>query len=129
MNCITAFKINIAGINDTEMFEIIDTLGPEPGITENFLYYGLLKRDTEDPEYKLYVQLHDTLSIIYDKKEILKKLLSMYNISYIVDVKFSDIEEEIENNTSFTISEESKEFIEYVDAYYNLNNGYFEEHS
>lgn len=126
MNCITAFKINISGITDTEMFEIIDTLKTEPGITDNFLYYGLLKRDTEDPDYKLYIQLHDTLSIIYDKKEILNKLKTMYNISYIVDVKFSNIEDEILANTSFTISEESKEFIDYIGAYYNLNNGYFE---
>lgn len=126
MTCITSFKINIAGISDQEMFDIIDQIGIEPGITDNFLYYGLLKQDTEDPEYKLYIQLHDTLSIIYSKKELLNKLKTMYNISYIVDVKFSSIEDEIANNTSFTISEEAKEFIEYVDAYYNLNNGYFE---
>ena len=125
MTCITSFKINIAGISDQEMFDIIDQIGIEPGITDNFLYYGLLKQDTEDPEYKLYIQLHDTLSIIYSKKELLNKLKTMYNISYIVDVKFSSIEDEIANNTSFTISEEAKEFIEYVDAYYNLNNGYF----
>ena len=126
MTCITAFKINIQALSDDKMFEIIDLIGAEPGITEGFLYYGLLKRDTEDPEFKLYDLLHETLSILYPKKEILKKLLNIYPISYIVDVKFSNIEEEIENNTSFTIAEESKEFIDYLGCYYNLNNGYFE---
>ena len=47
MTCITAFKINIARINDDEMYEIIDLIGVEPGITEQFLYYGLLKKDTD----------------------------------------------------------------------------------
>ena len=126
MTCITSFKINISPLSEDEMFELIDTIGLEPGITDNFLYYGLLKRDTEDPEFKLYDLLHETLSILYPKKEILKKLLNIYPISYIVDVKFSNIEEEIENNTSFTIAEESKEFIEYLDCYYNFCNGYFD---
>lgn len=125
MTCITAFKINIARLSIDEVNEIIDYIGLEPGITEYFLYYGLLKRDTEEDDFKLYNLLHETLSILYPKKDILKKLLNIYPISYIVDVKFSDIEEEIANNTSFTIAEESKEFIEYLDCYYNLNNGYF----
>lgn len=128
MTCITAFKINISALSEDEMFEIIDMIGIEPGITDNFLYYGMLKRDTEDPEYKLYDELHETLSILYPKKEILKKLLNIFPISYIVDVKFSNIEEEIENNTSFTITEEAKSFIEYLDCYYNLNNGFLDEH-
>ena len=126
MTCITAFKINIARINDDELYEIIDFIGVEPGITDQFLYYGLLKKDTLDEDFKLYDLLHETLSILYPKKEILKKLLNIYPISYIVDVKFSNIEEEIERNTSFTIGEEAKEFISYLDCYYNLNNGYFE---
>ena len=126
MTCITSFKINISSLSQDEMYEVIDIIGIEPGITDNFLYYGLLKRDTEDPEFKLYDLLHETLSILYPKKEILKKLLNIYPISYIVDVKFSNIEEEIENNTSFTIAEESKEFIDYLDCYYNFCNGYFD---
>lgn len=124
MTCITAFKINIAALNEDEMFELIDLIGVEPGITDSFLYYGLLKKDTEEENYKLYDQLHETLSILYPKKETLKKLLNIYPISYIVDVKFSNIEEEIMNNTSFIIAEESKEFIDYLDCYYNFNNGY-----
>jgi hypothetical protein len=101
-------------------------LGLEPGITEYFLYYGLLKRDTEEEDFKLYNLLHETLCILYPKKEILKRLLHIYPISYIVDVKFSNIEDEILNNTSFAIAVESKEFIDYLGFYYNLNNGYFE---
>ena len=50
----------------------------------------------------------------------------MYSIYYIVDVKFSNIEEEIERNTSFLIDLEAKEFINYIDAFYNLNDGYFD---
>ncbi|RIA77784.1 hypothetical protein EI71_00938 [Anaeroplasma bactoclasticum] len=126
MTCITSFKINIARLSEDEVYQIIDYLGLEPGITEYFLYYGLLKRDTEEEDFKLYNLLHETLSILYPKKEILKRLLNIYPISYIVDVKFSNIEDEILNNTSFTIAEESKEFIDYLGCYYNLNNGYFE---
>ena len=126
MSCITTFKINICSLNETEVFEVVDAIGIDAGITDNFLYYGMMKQDTDDLEYKLYNQLHDTLSIIFSKKELLKKLKNIYPISYIVDVKFSDIEEEIEKNTSFTISEEAKEFMEYIDCYYNLQNGYFD---
>ena len=126
MSCITTFKINICVLNETEVFEVVDTIGIDAGITDNFLYYGMIKQDTDDLDYKLYNQLHDTLSIIYPKKEILKKLLNIYPISYIVDVKFSDIEEEIRNNTSFTISEEAKDFMAYLDCYYNFQNGYYE---
>ena len=113
-------------LNETEVFELMDSIGIDGGVTDNFIYYGMLKEDTSDLEYKLYNQLHETLSIVYNKKEVLKKLKNIYPISYIVDVKFSDIEEEIANNTSFTISEESKEFMEYIDCYYNLQNGYFD---
>ena len=126
MSCITCFKINVAALDENEVFEIIDLIGPDAGITDNFLYYGMLKQDTDDPDYKLYNQLHETLSIVYSKKEILKKIKNLYPISYIVDVKFSDIEYEIQNNTSFTISQEAKEFMEYIDCYYNLQNGYFD---
>lgn len=126
MSCITCFKINVAALDENEVFEIIDLIGPDAGITDNFLYYGMLKQDTDDLDYKLYNQLHETLSIVYSKKEILKKIKNLYPISYIVDVKFSDIEYEIQNNTSFTISQEAKEFMEYIDCYYNLQNGYFD---
>ena len=126
MSCITCFKINVAALDENEVFEIIDLIGPDAGITDNFLYYGMLKQDTDDLDYKLYNQLHETLSIVYSKKEILKKIKNLYPIFYIVDVKFSDIEYEIQNNTSFTISQEAKEFMEYIDCYYNLQNGYFD---
>ena len=125
--CITSFKVNISMLSENEVFEFMDLVGIDGGVTDNFIYYGMLKEDTSDLEYKLYNQLHETLSILYNKKEILKKLKSIYPISYVVDVKFSDIEEEIANNTSFTISEEAKEFMKYIDCYYNLQNGYFNE--
>ena len=126
MSCITCFKINVAVLDENEVFEIVDLIGPDAGITDNFLYYGMLKQDTDDLDYKLYNQLHETLSIVFSKKEILKKIKNLYPISYIVDVKFSDIEYEMEKNTSFTISKEAKEFMEYIDCYYNLQNGYFD---
>ena len=117
MTCITAFKINIARMNEDELYEIIDFIGVEPGITEQFLYYGLLKKDTEDEDFKLYDLLHETLSILYPKKEILKKLLNIYPISYIVDVKFSNIEEEIERNSSSTKIEDIINKIDSIDLY------------
>ena len=45
MTCLTAFKINIARMNEDELYEIIEFIGVEPGITDQFLYYGLLKKD------------------------------------------------------------------------------------
>lgn len=86
----------------------------------------MIKNDTDIDNFSLHQQLNDTLSLLYNKKEILKRLKEMYSIYYIVDVKFSDIEEEIERNTSFLIDLEAKEFINYIDAFYNLNDGYFD---
>ena len=82
--------------------------------------------DTDVDNFQYHQQVNDTLSLLYNKKEILKKLKEIYSIYYILDTKFSDIEEEIKRNTSFLIDDEAKEFINYVDAYYNLNDGYFE---
>ncbi len=126
MTCKTVFKIGISSLDESDVYSIIDYIGVEPGITDNFLYYGLIKNDTDIDNFSLHQQLNDTLSLLYNKKEILKRLKEMYSIYYIVDVKFSNIEEEIERNTSFLIDLEAKEFINYIDAFYNLNDGYFD---
>ncbi len=126
MTCKTVFKINISLLDEEDIYTIIDYIGIEPGITENFLYYGLIMNDTDVDNFQYHQQVNDTLSLLYNKKEILKKLKEIYSIYYILDTKFSDIEEEIKRNTSFLIDDEAKEFINYVDAYYNLNDGYFE---
>lgn len=126
MTCKTVFKIGISSLDESDVYSIIDYIGVEPGITDNFLYYGLIKNDTDIDNFSLHQQLNDTLSLLYNKKEILKRLKEMYSIYYIVDVMFSDIEEEIERNTSFLIDLEAKEFINYIDAFYNLNDGYFD---
>ena len=126
MNCKTVFKINVACISEEEVFSIIDYIGIEPGITDNFLYYGLMSKDTEEEHYTLHDQLNETLSLLYDKADILVSLKNQYNIYYSIDVKFSDIEEEIYRKTSFTIDDKAKSFIEKVDVFYNLNDGFFE---
>lgn len=126
MTCKTVFKIGISSLDESDVYSIIDYIGVEPGITDNFLYYGLIKNDTDIDNFSLHQQLNDTLSLLYNKKEILKRLKEMYSIYYIVDVKFSNIEEEIERNTSFLIDLDAKEFINYIDAFYNLNDGYFD---
>ena len=126
MTCKTVFKINISSLSEEDIYTIIDYIGVEPGITDNFLYYGLIKNDTDVEDFLMHKQLNETLSLLYDKKEILKKLKEIYSIYYIVDIKFSNIEEEIERNTCFLIDDEAKEFINYIDAFYNLNDGYFE---
>ncbi len=126
MNCKTVFKINVSCISDEEVFSIIDYIGIEPGITDSFLFFGLICRDTEEEHYTLHDQLNDTLCLLYDKANILVSLKNQYNIYYSIDVKFSDIEEEIYKKTSFLIDDKAKDFIEKVDAFYNLNDGYFE---
>lgn len=126
MTCRTAFKINIALILDEDIYQIIDLIGIEAGITDNYLYYGLIKKDTDD-DFRLHIQVNESLSLLYEKEEILKSLLNMYNISYVFDVKFSNIEEELENNTSFIIDDKDISFLKRINCFYNLNDGYFEE--
>lgn len=88
MTCKTVFKIGISSLDESDVYSIIDYIGVEPGITDNFLYYGLIKNDTDIDNFSLHQQLNDTLSLLYNKKEILKRLKEMYSIYYIVDVKF-----------------------------------------
>lgn len=123
--CKTVFKIVISLVGDTEINYIIETLGFEPGISENFLYYGFQKRSTKD-NFFLFEQVNDTLSLLLDKKEELKKFKELFEINYILDIKFTDIEKEIEKNTSFDIGI-NKYFLEDIGCYININDGYFEE--
>ncbi|MCR5113366.1 MAG: hypothetical protein K6A63_05460 [Acholeplasmatales bacterium] len=124
--CRTAFIINIAALDEKQVFEVENQIGVLAGVTDNYLYYGMKKRSTHG-NFSLNDALNETLSIIYDKQDLLKKLTTIYNISYMVDVHFSDIEEEIYNNTSFIVDEKIQRFIKEINAYYNLQNGYFEE--
>ena len=80
----TVFKINVACISEEEVFSIIDYIGIEPGITDNFLYYGLMSKDTEEEHYTLHDQLNETLSLLYDKTDI---LVSLKN-SFIIGILF-----------------------------------------
>lgn len=124
-SCKTVFKINISFIGDTELNDIIETIGIEPGISESFLFYGFMKRNTDD-KFFLFEQVSDTLSLLENKKEELIRLRKVYNVSYCLEIMFSDIEDEISRNTSFEIGS-SKYFIEEIGGYINLNNGYLEE--
>ncbi len=124
-SCKTVFKINISSIGDTELNDIIDVIGVEPGISESFLYYGFMKRNTDD-KYFLFEQVDYTLSLLLNKKEELIRLREMYHVSYCLEIIFSDIEDEIKRNTSFEIGS-SKYFIEEIGGYINLNNGYLED--
>ena len=72
MTCKTVFKIGISSLDESDVYSIIDYIGVEPGITDNFLYYGLIKNDTDIDNFSLHQQLNDTLSLLYNKKEILK---------------------------------------------------------
>lgn len=122
--CKSVFKVVISLVGDTEVNYIINSLGVEPGISENFLYYGFIKKPTKD-NFFLFEQINDTLSLLLDKKDILIKLKKSFEINYILDIKFSNIEEEIEENTSFDIGN-AKEFLDEIGCFINLNDGYFE---
>ena len=123
--CKTVFKINISSIGDTELNDIIETIGVEPGISDAYLFYGFMKRNTDD-KFFLFEQVSDTLSLIENKKEELIRIRNMCHVSYCLEIMFSDIEDEIKRNTSFEIGS-SKYFIEEIGGYINLNNGYLEE--
>lgn len=123
-SCKTVFKIGISSIGDIELNDIIERLGIEPGISESFLFYGFMKRNTDD-HYFLFEQVNDTLSLLENKKEELKIIKNIYNVTYTLEIMFSDIEDEIKRNTSFEVGS-AKYFIEEIGGYINLNNGYLE---
>lgn len=124
-SCKTVFKINISSIGDTELNDIIQAIGVEPGISESFLFYGFMKRYT-DNNYFLFEQVNDTLSLIENKKEELIRLRKIYNVSYCLEIMFSDIDDEIKRNTSFEVGS-AKYFINDIDGFININNGYLDD--
>ena len=126
MYCITSFKVNICMRSEDEKDSIINLISLDTGMTEDYLFIGLIKKETDDIHYKLFEQINETLSIIIDKKDLLKELGEKFNIRYSLEIKFSDIEKEIENNRSFNIPEDVKSFIEEIGGYINLQSGYFD---
>lgn len=123
--CKTVFKIDISSIGDNELNYIINVINVEPGLGENFLYYGFIKKETKH-NFFLFELINDTLSLIKDKKEELIKIKEMFNVRYILDIKFSNIEEEINENTSFDLGL-SRYFLDDIGCIININDGYFED--
>ena len=126
MDCRCAFIVQVSLMDEDQVFDFIDEIGIEAGITDDRLYFGLSKKDTSD-DFILSDFIHESLALVINKVDKLKKLRSKYKCSYILDIKFSNIEEEIENNQQFIIDDEIKSFLEKTDTYYNLNDGYFDE--
>ena len=125
MECRCAFIVVVSLLEETEVFDFMDELGLEAGVTDERLYFGLSKRSTEE-DFQLNNFIHESLSSIINKKDKLIELKNKYKCNYILDVKFSNIEEEIENGQSFIIDDDIKEFLDYTNTYYNLNDGYFD---
>ena len=74
MYCITSFKVNICMLSEDEKDSIINLISLDTGMTEDYLFIGLIKKETDDIHYKLFEQINETLSIIIDKKDLLKEL-------------------------------------------------------
>ncbi|MGM9970973.1 MAG: hypothetical protein ACI35W_01015 [Anaeroplasmataceae bacterium] len=119
------FKIYTYALNDDELEMLISLIGVEPGIKEDCLYYGLKRVSTEEDDFQLCLFLNEVLSLLLDKIEILTELKNKYSLNYVLDVKFSDIEEEIIQKTSFHLDDNISDFLKRTDTYYNLNDDYF----
>jgi len=126
MDCKCAFIVQISLLDEDEVFNFIDRLNVSCGVTDDRLFYGLSKKDTDD-NFILSEFIHESLSIIIDKADLLNELKNEYNVNYYLDIKFSNIEEEIENNQSFILDDKINDFLNKTNTYYNLNDGYFEE--
>lgn len=123
--CRCSFKVYTNLMVDTDVFDFLDELGVDGGITDGCIYFGL--REVKiDEEFILSHFISETLSSLIIKKDILKYLKEKYGCSYILDIKFSNIEEEIKNNMSFELNDEIRSFLELTDTFYNLNDGYFD---
>ncbi len=125
MDCKCAFIVQVSLLEEDDVFNFIDTLGVACGVTDDRLYYGLIKKNTED-NFILSEFILESLSVIIDKVDLLNELKNQYNVNYYLDVKFSNIEEEIENNQSFILDDKINDFLNKTNTYYNLNDGYFE---
>ena len=124
MYCRVSFKVYTNLMADIDIYDFIDFLGVEAGITDGCLYLGLMEKNT-DENFLLSHFICESLSTIFDKNDKIISLKEKYNCSYELFVKFSNIEEEIKNKTSFEINDEIKSFISDLDVYYNLNDDYF----
>lgn len=120
MYCKVAFIIYISQLGDSELDNLIDTINVLPGITEERLYYGLNKVLVDD-DFKFSVFIHESLSSILYKGNLLKELKEKYNLFYELSVKFSDVEDDIMKIQSYILSDEINEFIKITDTYYNLD--------
>jgi len=120
MYCKVAFIIYISQLGDSELDNLIDTINVLPGITEERLYYGLNKVLVDD-DFKFSVFIHESLSSILYKGNLLKELKEKYNLFYELSVKFSDVEDDIMKIQSYILSDEINEFIRITDTYYNLD--------
>lgn len=125
VDCKCAFIVYTSLMSEDEVFEFIDEIGIDAGVTDEALYFGLSRRDTDD-NFQLSEFIHESLGSIFKKADKLIELKKQYKCNYVLNIKFSDIEEEIENNQSFIIDDITKEFINKTDTYYNLNDGYFD---
>lgn len=123
--CRCSFKVYTNLMVDIDVFDFLDELGVDGGITDGCIYFGLREVKT-DEEFILSHFISETLSSLIIKKDILKYLKEKYGCSYILDIKFSNIEEEIKNNMSFELNDEIRSFLELTDTFYNLNDGYFD---
>ncbi len=126
MNCKACFKIYTNSIGDDELGYIIESIGIKPGITDGCLYYGLNMVSTDDEHFQFSVFVHVTLASLFPKKNLLIELKNSFQIQYEVNVKFSDLEEEINLKRSFNLSDDTISFIKDIDAYYCFNKEYID---
>lgn len=126
MYCSAWFKVYTGDLGDYELDFILKEIGIEPGVRDGCLYYCLNKCDTLDEKFIYSTFLHITLGYLINKKELLIDLKNKFNLAYEVDVKFSDMEAELERNTSFALNDEVKSFIIDTEAFYYINKEYIE---
>ena len=119
MNCKVAFIVYTSSRGDVELNTFIDSLGVEPGITEERLYYGLNKRMV-DEDFQLSVFIHESLSSVIDKGLLLKELKDKFNCFYELNIKFSLDEGDIIDYDLYNLNQEIEDFIKITDSYYNL---------
>ncbi|MCR4898418.1 MAG: hypothetical protein K5892_04245 [Acholeplasmatales bacterium] len=119
MNCKCAFIVYTSTLGDVELDNFINTIGIEPGITEERLYYGLNKRTVEE-DFQLSVFIHESLSGVLDKGLILKELKDKFNCFYELNIKFSLDEGDVIDFDMYNLNDEIEQFIKITDTYYNL---------
>lgn len=119
MNCKCAFIVYTSNLGDVELNNFIDSLGIEPGVTEERLYYGLNKKNV-DEDFQLSIFIHESLGHILLKKDLLKELKDKFNCFYELNIKFSLDEGDIIDFDLYNLNDEIEDFIKLTDTYYNL---------